>query len=243
MPPAPRRATGDGWIAGDAAHDHDHDRPAPRARRRPRTAFAVLAALSVCHLLNDTIQSLLPAIYPVLQQNYLLTFTQIGVIHLVFQVHRLAAAAGGRALYRQAADVPALDLRHGREPPRPRHPRLRHALLGAAGRGGLDRRRVVDLPSRQQPCRAHRLGRALRLRAVVLPGRRQHRLGARAAARGLRGAAVRAVEHRLVLGARAPRDGAALERRDLGARRSTRAAAAPAAAPRSRRCRTGGCCS
>lgn len=51
-----------------------------------RTAFAVLAALSICHGLNDTIQSLLPAIYPVLQRNYLLTFTQIGVIHLVFQV-------------------------------------------------------------------------------------------------------------------------------------------------------------
>src|SRR6188472_415235 len=50
-----------------------------------RTAFAVLTALSVCHLLNDTIQSLLPAIYPVLQQNYLLTFTQIGFLHLVFQ--------------------------------------------------------------------------------------------------------------------------------------------------------------
>jgi FSR family fosmidomycin resistance protein-like MFS transporter len=51
-----------------------------------RTAFAVLAALSLCHLLNDTIQSLLPAIYPVLQQNYLLSFTQIGILHLVFQV-------------------------------------------------------------------------------------------------------------------------------------------------------------
>ena len=50
-----------------------------------RTAFAVLAALSVCHGLNDTIQSLLPAIYPVLQENYLLSFTQIGIIHLVFQ--------------------------------------------------------------------------------------------------------------------------------------------------------------
>ena len=50
-----------------------------------RTAFAILTALSVCHLLNDTIQSLLPAIYPVLQENYLLSFTQIGFLHLVFQ--------------------------------------------------------------------------------------------------------------------------------------------------------------
>jgi MFS transporter, FSR family, fosmidomycin resistance protein len=50
-----------------------------------RTAFAVLGALSLCHLLNDTIQSLLPAIYPVLQTNYALTFTQIGFLHFVFQ--------------------------------------------------------------------------------------------------------------------------------------------------------------
>ena len=58
----------------------------PADAQPARTAFAVLAALSVCHGLNDTIQSLLPAIYPVLQKNYLLSFTQIGVIHLVFQV-------------------------------------------------------------------------------------------------------------------------------------------------------------
>lgn len=51
-----------------------------------RTAFAVLFALSACHLLNDTVQSLLPAIYPVLHENYALTFTQIGLLHFVFQV-------------------------------------------------------------------------------------------------------------------------------------------------------------
>ena len=51
-----------------------------------RTAFTILAALSLCHLLNDTIQSLLPAIYPVLHENYALTFTQIGILHFVFQV-------------------------------------------------------------------------------------------------------------------------------------------------------------
>lgn len=58
----------------------------PAAAAETRTAFAVLTALSVCHGLNDTIQSLLPAIYPVLQKNYLLTFTQIGILHFVFQV-------------------------------------------------------------------------------------------------------------------------------------------------------------
>ncbi|TPE49395.1 MFS transporter [Amaricoccus solimangrovi] len=50
-----------------------------------RTAYAILAALCACHLLNDTIQSLLPAIYPVLRENYALTFTQIGVIQFAAQ--------------------------------------------------------------------------------------------------------------------------------------------------------------
>ena len=59
------------------------DRP---ASAETRTALAILVALSVCHGLNDTIQSLLPAIYPVLQQNYALTFTQIGILHFAFQV-------------------------------------------------------------------------------------------------------------------------------------------------------------
>jgi FSR family fosmidomycin resistance protein-like MFS transporter len=56
------------------------DRPA-----ETRAAISILAALSLCHMLNDTIQSLLPAIYPVLQANYALTFTQIGLLHFVFQ--------------------------------------------------------------------------------------------------------------------------------------------------------------
>jgi FSR family fosmidomycin resistance protein-like MFS transporter len=49
------------------------------------TAVAVLVALSVSHLLNDTIQSLIAAVYPVLKESYALTFTQIGLITLAFQ--------------------------------------------------------------------------------------------------------------------------------------------------------------
>src|SRR4051812_20354181 len=49
------------------------------------TAFAVLVALSVSHLLNDTIQSLIAAVYPVLKESYGLNFTQIGLITLAFQ--------------------------------------------------------------------------------------------------------------------------------------------------------------
>ncbi len=51
-----------------------------------QTVLKVLLALSFSHLLNDTIQSLLPAIYPLLKENYHLTFTQVGLITLTFQV-------------------------------------------------------------------------------------------------------------------------------------------------------------
>jgi FSR family fosmidomycin resistance protein-like MFS transporter len=47
--------------------------------------LSVLIAISFCHLLNDIIQSLLPAIYPLLKDTYNLNFTQIGLITLVFQ--------------------------------------------------------------------------------------------------------------------------------------------------------------
>jgi FSR family fosmidomycin resistance protein-like MFS transporter len=50
------------------------------------TAFAVLCALSFCHLLNDMMQSLLPAIYPILKSAYSLDFGQIGLITLTNQL-------------------------------------------------------------------------------------------------------------------------------------------------------------
>ncbi|RVU18029.1 MFS transporter [Methylobacterium oryzihabitans] len=49
-------------------------------------AAVVLAGLSLSHLLNDLIQSLLPAIYPLLKQSYRLDFGQIGLITLAFQL-------------------------------------------------------------------------------------------------------------------------------------------------------------
>ena len=51
-----------------------------------RTIFPVLLAVSFCHLLNDLIQSLLPAIYPILKDGYDLSFAQIGYITLAFQL-------------------------------------------------------------------------------------------------------------------------------------------------------------
>jgi FSR family fosmidomycin resistance protein-like MFS transporter len=45
-----------------------------------KTALKVLLAISFCHLLNDTVQSLLPAIYPLLRDTFQLDFGQIGLI-------------------------------------------------------------------------------------------------------------------------------------------------------------------
>ena len=50
------------------------------------TAYAILFTMGLCHLLNDMIQSVIPAIYPLLKDNYGFTFAQIGVITLVFQL-------------------------------------------------------------------------------------------------------------------------------------------------------------
>ncbi|WP_215398126.1 MFS transporter [Rheinheimera oceanensis] len=49
-------------------------------------AVPVVAAVSFVHLLNDLIQAVLPAIYPMLKQQYLLSFAQIGLITLIFQI-------------------------------------------------------------------------------------------------------------------------------------------------------------
>lgn len=51
-----------------------------------KTAFSILAAISVSHLLNDMIQSLILAIYPLLQNQFSLSFTQIGLITLTYQI-------------------------------------------------------------------------------------------------------------------------------------------------------------
>ncbi|GHD58579.1 MFS transporter [Jeongeupia chitinilytica] len=56
------------------------------AQGAQNTAFMVLAAISVSHLLNDMIQSLILAIYPMLKDTYALSFAQIGLITLVYQL-------------------------------------------------------------------------------------------------------------------------------------------------------------
>ena len=51
----------------------------------PKTVLKVLAAISVCHLLNDMLSSLLPAIYPLLKDSFHLDFAEVGMITLTYQ--------------------------------------------------------------------------------------------------------------------------------------------------------------
>jgi len=65
---------------------------APSTVAQPNTAdantatFMILVSLSVCHMLNDLNQSLVPAIYPILKTSYHLDFGQVGLITLAFQL-------------------------------------------------------------------------------------------------------------------------------------------------------------
>ena len=49
-------------------------------------SLAVLIALTIAHLLNDLMQALLPAIYPLLKQDFNLSFTEIGLITFANQL-------------------------------------------------------------------------------------------------------------------------------------------------------------
>lgn len=51
-----------------------------------KTFYFVLFSIGFAHLLNDMIQSVVPAIYPILKDEYNLSFVQIGIITLVFQL-------------------------------------------------------------------------------------------------------------------------------------------------------------
>jgi FSR family fosmidomycin resistance protein-like MFS transporter len=75
-----------------AISDESSAVPVPAPDAAPRLAasatgpaYIVLAAISVSHFLNDTMQSLIASVYPILKQSYALDFAQIGMITLAFQ--------------------------------------------------------------------------------------------------------------------------------------------------------------
>ncbi|CAI8720207.1 MULTISPECIES: MFS transporter [unclassified Pseudomonas] len=58
---------------------------APAAQSSP-LVMRIIGAVALAHLINDLIQAVLPSIYPMLKENYGLTFTQVGLITLTFQL-------------------------------------------------------------------------------------------------------------------------------------------------------------
>ncbi|MCU1751355.1 MFS transporter [Pseudomonas sp. 6D_7.1_Bac1] len=60
--------------------------PAPATSQSSPLVMRIIGAVALAHLINDLIQSVLPSIYPMLKANYGLTFTQVGLITLTFQL-------------------------------------------------------------------------------------------------------------------------------------------------------------
>jgi FSR family fosmidomycin resistance protein-like MFS transporter len=58
----------------------------PAATTATKTVFSVLWAASFCHLLNDMLQALLPAVYPILRGNFSLSFAQVGLLTFIYQI-------------------------------------------------------------------------------------------------------------------------------------------------------------
>lgn len=72
-------------LAGAASPPGTQAAP-PLAATAQRTVYSILGAISFSHLLNDMIQSLILAIYPMLKDNFSLSFGQIGLITLTYQI-------------------------------------------------------------------------------------------------------------------------------------------------------------
>ena len=72
--------------AGTGATESVPAATAPSVTASPSTSFKVLGAISVAHMMNDMIQSILLAIYPMLKDSFSLSFSEIGLITLTYQI-------------------------------------------------------------------------------------------------------------------------------------------------------------
>ena len=61
------------------------DKTTSAAPAHDTTVLPIIAAVALCHMLNDLMQSLIPAIYPLLKSELALSFGQIGLVTFVFQ--------------------------------------------------------------------------------------------------------------------------------------------------------------
>ena len=169
----------------------------PRSRAQT-TVFAIILAVSLGHMINDIMQSLLAAIYPMLKTDFHLDFWQIGLLTMAFQVTAslLQPLIG---MYTDKRPLP-YSLPVG----------MASSLVGLVvlgfapnyallvDRRDADRLRLGDLPPGILARGAARVGRPLRPGAIGVPARRQFRPGDRPAARRLHRRAVRADQRLLV---------------------------------------------
>ena len=133
--------------------------------------FRILVALSICHCLNDTLQSVISAVYPLFKEDLGLSFAQIGLITLVYQ----SAASVCQPLTGLFFDKwpSAWSLPTG----------MSFTLVGLLSLAfantlplvlcsvALDR--LVGLPSGGLPVDFTRIGWKARIGAIVVPGRRK----------------------------------------------------------------------
>jgi hypothetical protein len=144
------------------------DAPATPAAATP--AFAVIGAISVSHMLNDLMQSLIPSVYPILKANYALDFGQIGLITLAF-------------MFTSSLLQPVIGAYTDK-----------HPACGCIGR-----HRLGGVSSGVLAHRADGVGRPRWHGAIGVSGRRQFRQRHRSGAGSADRRAARAGQHRLVL--------------------------------------------
>ena len=201
----------------------------PERHGKETTAFAVLAAISFSHLLNDTIQSLIPALYPILKSSFALNFSQVGLLTLTLMLTAslLQPVVG---LYTDRRPAPySLVVGMG-------FSLVGLLLLSVAGTFAwlLVAAGLVGIGSSVFHPESSRMARMAsggppRSGAVAVPGRWERRVVIRPAAGGVPGRSTRPVEHRVVLARGPARDGRAVEDRQL----AQRAAVAKSPAARS----------
>ena len=167
------------------------------------TAFKVLGAIGFSHLLNDMIQSLIPAIYPLLKTSFFLSFTQIGLITLTFQITASSAPAGGRTLHGSPPETLFIGRRHGMHPGRADHSGLCAELWHSADCSRHGGHGLVRLPSGIIPGCADGVRRPLRTGAVDFSGGRKCRQRNGSAAGGLDRHSAWQEQHCMVLAGRA----------------------------------------
>ena len=135
--------------------------------------MAILFALSFSHMINDILQSLVPAIYPLLKTAFALSYHADRSHHADEPVDRLAPATAGRLLYGPLSEALFARHRHGLDAHRHGAARPGRQLRDDPHRGRVRRRRLVGLSSGGLARRAPGLGRTAWLRAIALSSRRE----------------------------------------------------------------------